>query len=1043
MAMFPVTSFAEYNQSDYRQKADEIANLIQECKDNDINVQYEEIDSNILNVYADRIQNEFVGNLDTSITDFQASELDGLYNSAKANLEGYLNGTKTPKPEVYEYQSGDKLKTSGKSVLNPDGIQYFSVGFGHFNNINYMDEFDSYGYDTIQLEIVPESVLKVPGALPCWGGSADYCSVQSDTAVSGNALHIKADSQNTSANARRIYQRVRMLPSMKYTLSFKIKGEGTINYTTAQWTHDGSVTATSEWKTVTQQITNNASDYAMDLEFVYNGIVDVYIDDISLVPVSGGEDVVFNGDFDLDTTYGAPFYSDASYTDAARKMLHKAESTNQKICVLVNPLIWPESIRNAYPEAFDSSTGTMILTNETAKKLVENYIRSAATVLSGFSSIESICLTNESYYCTLKYPDAYTSAFREYLQSVHGNIDTLNDRYGKFLGIFNQYSSFSDISMPSEGGVPSGGSTSSDTISLSDKLFYDWKNFNDKTFTAWHTFAANIVKDAFPGVPVHTKALSYMTDVDWDGGSRALHLLGGANAELFDEFSDWTGNDGGAYVEESGYRSLENVMKWYDYLNSISNKPIYNSEDHITIDKGTTFNSSQAVFTSGSIWQGAIHGKDLSSIWSWSNTVDTSSVLYGHLYLRPSAISAVAKTKLDLNRLAYEVSAIANKQPDVGILYSDTSRMYSAAYMNAVDIVYNGAIKSGNKVGFFSEKTEQAKINKFPTIIVPRALYVEKAVLDKLNAYVNAGGNLIIVGDSSLKKDEYGKDHDSASVSALYAKATMVDATKSSKSQLSAPTVESMQTLLKTDLTVGDSDGNMLTDVEWQSARYRQGRIISVYNYDKTNSKNIVISDCGEQFDNVRELISGTSVNGIYTLEPMGHALFYAYNNSNLNNEIKALYGTRENGVNKLSWEPMYETENQYYIFRVDECGNLNFISQTSDTSFSETADSATYFVKIKIADKLTEGKYATCEDTKGITFERSSEQIGNCLEVRVSAVNSANYSSSAKFTVTAYNEDNTFAGAKEMDVILPANKTTNFEFSFNVVGSGSIKVGE
>lgn len=94
LAMLPASAFAEYSQSDYRKKADEIAQLIQQCKEKGINVQYEEIDSNILNVYSDRIQNEFIGKLDTSITDFQAGELDSLYNSAKENLEGYLNGTK-------------------------------------------------------------------------------------------------------------------------------------------------------------------------------------------------------------------------------------------------------------------------------------------------------------------------------------------------------------------------------------------------------------------------------------------------------------------------------------------------------------------------------------------------------------------------------------------------------------------------------------------------------------------------------------------------------------------------------------------------------------------------------------------------------------------------------------------------------------------------------------------------------------------------------------------------------------------------------------
>lgn len=1030
-AMLPVHGVFAYDKENYQTKASEISALIAECEEKGINVQYEKIDSNILNVYAGRIQDLIDNGLDSSITDFQASELDSLYNSAKTNLQGYLNGTKKPMPEVYEYKTGDKLTTKGQSVLNPDGDPYFSIGFGHFNNTSYQKEFDSYGYDNLQFEVVPEAVLKANWTVPSWNAPS-VCSVAENAGVTGNALRIKTEA---GSEETRIYQRTRVQPQTVYKLTFKMKGSGKVTFTNGVWQRGGSATATSEWKEYSSIFsTVNNQDYALDLEFLFSGENDIYIDDVSLVPVLGEQEMVLNGDFEYDGTYGSPFFSDQSNTWYARRILKNAEESNQNVCILINVLYsWPEEFRTKFPEAFDETTGTMILTNPTAKKILENYISSLGVILDGFSSLSSICLTNESNYITLKYP-AFNTEFREYLKDVHGNIATLNSRYG------TSYSDFSEITMPTAEQFPYGGHKTYEEVTTTDKLFYDWKKFNDKTFADWHSYAADLTRKAFPGKPVHAKALSEMRDVDWDG-TRDLDMMNGVDLELFDGFSDWTGNDGGAYLEETNYRSLENVMKWYDYLNSISDKPIYNSEDHITIDKGTTFNEKQAKFTSGSLWQGAIHGKDFSTIWIWSATTDTSSVGFGHMYLRPGAISAVAKTKLDLNRLSNEVTEISNKVPDIGILMTDTSRIYSASYMNMIDIIYSGAIKSGNKVGFFSEKTAQDRINRYGTIIIPRALYVERQVLDKISEYIKAGGKVIIVGNDSLKKNEYNQSHDSALINSIYNNSTVISAVKASKSKMTSPTVDDMQKALMNKLKLTDENGVALSDVEWQSTTYRSGKLVSVFNYDKTNSKKFVISNDGNRFDNVKELVSREMIDGAYEIEPLGYALFYVYNDSDFVNDIKTISGTRENGVNKISWEPIEDVDSQYYVFKVLNDGSLNFIKQTTDTDFAETsANPSAYVVKMKVKGKLTDGKVVSCEETQSITFTKTEEQTENLLKVSVSVANKNNYSALANLTATAYNEDGTFAAAREIGIIMPANQTSEFVFDFIVNGKGYIK---
>lgn len=86
-AFLPIHAFA-YDRDAYREKADEIKELIEQCEEQGINVQYEKTDSNILDIYADRIQEFADGNLSENITSFQQTELDDIYNEVKANLDG-------------------------------------------------------------------------------------------------------------------------------------------------------------------------------------------------------------------------------------------------------------------------------------------------------------------------------------------------------------------------------------------------------------------------------------------------------------------------------------------------------------------------------------------------------------------------------------------------------------------------------------------------------------------------------------------------------------------------------------------------------------------------------------------------------------------------------------------------------------------------------------------------------------------------------------------------------------------------------------------
>jgi hypothetical protein len=165
-----------YEQADYHAKADELKTLITACQELGINTQYEEIDANIIEVYADRIANFENNSLSSQIVKKQLADLDSLYTKAKENLEAYKNGTKEAPEKAYTFETGDNYRISGASLKNKKGDPYFSAGFGHFGLTEYMQELSSYGYDNVQIVTGMGDIVTADRAVDSW-----------DTTISGGA----------------------------------------------------------------------------------------------------------------------------------------------------------------------------------------------------------------------------------------------------------------------------------------------------------------------------------------------------------------------------------------------------------------------------------------------------------------------------------------------------------------------------------------------------------------------------------------------------------------------------------------------------------------------------------------------------------------------------------------------------------------------------------------------------------------------------------------------------------------------------------------
>ncbi|MBR0278291.1 MAG: beta-galactosidase, partial [Clostridia bacterium] len=962
-----------YDRPTYRGRVTELRNLIAQCKARGINTQYEEIDANVIATYLDRIGDTYEGNVSSAITNYQLTELDTLYNNAKANLQGYLNGTKQAPQEVYSYVTGDNYEIDGKSLKAVNGAPYYSLGFGHFGLYPYMKEFKSYQYDNVQALVGLPDAIAADRAIDNWdtsisgGANVTFTALTNSGYSNNTSIHVVNNTAAASNVFGRMFQRIAVKPDTNYVISFYAKGTTQSNnfaYTTDEGMHDQvsvSGLTTTSWKKITAGFKTGENEYFKGFTFMFNGKCDVYIDDINIHRSGDSKNLIRNGGFDGDGHSEFDIiYESNSTLNSLLRTLNEAEKNDMHVEVLLQLQQTMPSVITDNHSGLVASNGRYNVDEAISKEVERAYIEAIMGLISEYSSLTSIILVNEPNYNTARFGTYYNSKFATYLQNKHGSISTLNSRYG------TSYSSWPT--------VPSTSSSSNGFEATA--RYYDWKNFNDSVFLDWYQRTVAIIQNCIPGIPVSLKTQPDFVRYEYNDSSIGGDIRGeqmgrGANMELVAQYSDFHGNDASTSYEDNGLRQL--VLKWYDYLDSISDKPIYNSENHITQSGGelggpTEWSNKVNAFVKNDILQSAMHGLDMSSIWSWSETTNSSSAQYGHLAMRPSAIAGVAKANLDLNRNASKVAAIANAQPDVAILRSDASRIYNPYYMSALNIAYLAALESGHKVGFVTVNNIASKLSSYSTLIIPYATNVEPSVVNAINSF---GGTIIMIGTDSLAKNEYNKSPSSdisSKVSNIANRATKYSVSKGSNNDISAPAKATLASALKSGRTVTlTTDGDGATDnVDWQYVTYGNGYLVNISNEDKSSSKSLKVKINGSQAAHVTSLFNGTQTAGTLTLPAMTGGLYYVSNADSTvepdnwdevvrlrladTNDITVLNATRSGNVNTLTWSA--QSYGKYNIYEVKADGSLEFIESTYDETFEDTSSGAkTYAVKAVTSD--------------------------------------------------------------------------------------------
>jgi beta-galactosidase GanA len=137
-----------------------------------------------------------------------------------------------------------------------------------------------------------------------------------------------------------------------------------------------------------------------------------------------------------------------------------------------------------------------------------------------------------------------------------------------------------------------------------------------------------------------------------------------------------------------------------------------------------------------------------------------------------SDIDEVLRLGLDVRRLAPEIAAFTEPEPEVAIFYSKTSilqvppRLVQAGqtpYLEALHSVWEGSRFLGCRIGFVSEnQILSGKLAAFKLLIVPAAKYIRPEVVAAIKKYTEEGGTAVIIPESFIF-DQYARENNKIS----------------------------------------------------------------------------------------------------------------------------------------------------------------------------------------------------------------------------------------------------------------------------------------
>lgn len=558
-------------------------------------------------------------------------------------------------------------------------------------------------------------------------------------------------------------------------------------------------------------------------------------------------------------TQGRKYDINESAVSNVKNIFKTAEDNNLSIMFMTAMHYFPQFIYDNYPDINNNGNGSFPdfmpynPTHDEVKEALEAFLRAIIPEIKDYKSFHSICLANEPFFISYEYPDFYIGEYREFLKNKYGTISNLRTAHGKY------YLSFDRVTMPE---TPTVGAQ-----------YNDWREFNDSILTEWFTFLKDVVKDIDETIPVHTKCSAYISS----GGDGKRRIFCGTNYEQWSPVMDINGCDAwGIYGENAN--KLQGKTMWYDFMTSMKNAPVINSEDHILRDNTEiTYNADELAMNIADMWQGAIHGRAGSVYWLWdksSRAQDGTYYYNSNLAYRADHVAAIGKVNLDLNRLANEITAIQKKNARCAVMYSNYTQVgLSSLHLSAMYESYRYLQNNGEKV-YIVNDTYPEKLNEntdLELLIVPVCQYMPEKVWTEIDEFISRGKKVIFVEYNNSYYNENGKSLDNTLKNRVLNNSQKVSFGNFNPSTVTLSGCDNVHNAIgsaisKFDRVVSVTSSN--GETEWTAAQYGKDYVINLCNYGTSDADISICLDGLAYEETVFDLTENKKISNSFTLKP-------------------------------------------------------------------------------------------------------------------------------------------------------------------------------
>lgn len=488
------------------------------------------------------------------------------------------------------------------------------------------------------------------------------------------------------------------------------------------------------------------------------------------------------------------------------EILDRAQKAGVAVNLLLSPHYVPGWVNEKIKSKSASASTYYIQRDPISWDMLRRHVTAIVTPIKDHPALHSICLANEPTH----FGDNSELALMDWhawLKERHGDIDTLNDRWG------TSYADFNAIELPYVGGE-----CDKEPIGR----WVDCVRWNQEFLASWYQMLADAVHEISPDIAVHMKVQTptLLGCVDVHSGNDP-YLVGCVNDINGNDSINWYSFGSGEFA--TGWMPNARVQ---DLQRSVKDAPVFNSENHIIGDREIRYFPPEPI--RAALWQQAIHGESATTIWVWERTFDRTHDFYGSIMHRPACAEAVGIVNHDLNRAAKEVTALQQAPAQVAILHGTSAMIYDGeAYDTCAKKAYMALGFCGVQISFITERQLEAGIVPVaPVVIIPHANYLSDAAFKTLQLYK---GRIVMIGGANLlSRNEYAKVRNER----LAAEAIDYTPGVTTERNLHKAFMEKLSEWnIASRVQLVDAEGAPAWGVEWKEADTEEGTLVNLCNY--------------------------------------------------------------------------------------------------------------------------------------------------------------------------------------------------------------------